>query len=184
MYISERLSLLEKSVIFFPACNNKFDLPKYFCSFSELDKNSEPNKSHEDKNKSGHEKKCSLKGLKVLIVEDNMVNQKVLELMLKKEGLGVCIAENGLECIDILKGSDFDIIFMDIQMPVMDGLTATKKIRDGEAGESKKHIPIVAVTAHTSSIEEINCMEAGMNDFMTKPVSQDMLKIIVKKYCN
>lgn len=184
MYISEIVNLPKNPIIFFPANKNNSGLIEtagFSCNF---DKDADFEAGKSSKKESNDEKKCGIRGLRVLIVEDNMVNQKVLELMLKKEGVGVCIAENGLEGIKVLKENEFDIVFMDIQMPVMDGLTATGKIRNGEAGELNKNIPIIAVTAHTSSVEESNCLEVGMNDFMTKPVSQDVLKSMVKKYCN
>jgi len=115
------------------------------------------------------------KDLFVLIVEDNFVNQQVTEKMLMKLGCRSKIAENGREALDMLEETDFDLILMDIQMPKMDGLTATKHIRNNRNNVYKRHIPIIAMTAHALKGHKEKCFDAGMNDFLTKPLSIDAL---------
>ena len=123
-----------------------------------------------------------MKHFKVLVVEDNVVNQKIINIMLKKEGNNVFVASNGKEGINFLRNNDIDIILMDIQMPVMDGISAARAIRSGGAGESKKNIPVIAVTAHSVSADRNKCLDAGMNDYMTKPVKPEELKALLMKY--
>jgi len=124
---------------------------------------------------------CKLKGLFVLIVEDNLVNQQVTENMLIKLGCRSKIAENGREAIDLLEKVDFDLVLMDIQMPKMDGLTATLHIRNNRTNIRKSDIPIIAMTAHALKGHKEKCFDAGMNDFLTKPLSIDALARAIEK---
>jgi PAS domain S-box-containing protein len=116
----------------------------------------------------------------ILLAEDNPVNQKLAKMMLTKAGYKVEIAANGREAVDKLSASpdDFDIVLMDIQMPEMDGMEATKKIR--ELGH--KSIPVVALTAHAMKGDREKCIEAGMNDYITKPVKRENVFEIIDKY--
>jgi signal transduction histidine kinase/CheY-like chemotaxis protein len=118
--------------------------------------------------------RAALKGRRFLVAEDNEVNQKLIEYVLKKAGAIVTIARNGQEAIDELnRTSDYDIVIMDLQMPVMDGYEATRHIRE----EMKNPIPIVAMTATALKGEQLRCLEAGMNAYMTKPFEfTDMYK--------
>jgi PAS domain S-box-containing protein len=109
---------------------------------------------------------------KVLIAEDNIVNQKIARMMLKKVGLNCDIANNGLEALDALKKKSFDIIFMDMQMPIMDGITATSKII---SKYGKKAPPIVAMTANAFEEDRRRCKEVGMVDFISKPILMEEL---------
>ncbi len=110
--------------------------------------------------------KILLKDKKFLVVEDNEVNQKVIRHVLKKAGGMVEIANNGLEAIEFLKkSSSYDLIIMDLQMPEMDGYTATKFIRS----EMKLKIPIIAMTASAMKGEKLKCLEIGMNEYLSKP---------------
>ena len=102
----------------------------------------------------------------VLLVEDSAPNQKILAYMLKNEGYEVVLAVNGQEAVDKFNEQSFDLIIMDVQMPVMDGLMATRLIRKSEQ-ESGTHTPIVAVTA---GMDRGSCVEAGMDDYIEKPV--------------
>jgi len=120
-------------------------------------------------------------GLLVLIVEDNLVNQQVSENMLIKLGCHSKIAENGREAIDLLEKIEFDLVLMDIQMPKMDGLTATHHIRKSLTSVCNKDIPIIAMTAHTLKGHKEKCFDAGMNDFLTKPLSIDALVRAIEK---
>jgi len=117
----------------------------------------------------------------VLIVEDNLVNQQVTENMLIKLGCRSKIAENGSEALDLLAESDFDLVLMDIQMPKMDGLTATHHIRDNRTNVRNNDIPIIAMTAHALKGHKEKCFAAGMNDFLTKPLSIDSLARAIDK---
>ncbi len=113
--------------------------------------------------------------LKILLVEDNIVNQKVALGMLRKLGYPAQSANGGQEALDILNESQFDLVFMDIQMPGLGGLEATKKIRAGEAGEFNMDVPIIAMTAHATRQDRKNCLAAGMNDYVPKPISSDLI---------
>lgn len=119
-----------------------------------------------------------LEGVTVLIVEDNLVNQLVAKEQLKSMKADVVIAENGQIALDILEKSTFDIILMDIQMPVMDGLTAVKHIR---AQEKYADLPIIAMTAHARKEDRESSIEAGMNLHMAKPVKYETLLSSIKE---
>ncbi len=108
-----------------------------------------------------------IRGARILLVEDNELNQQVAVELLMGAGLFVTIAENGKEAVEALQSSDFDLVFMDIQMPEMDGYEATTVIR---ADPGCKDLPIVAMTAHAMSGEREKCLAAGMNEHITKPV--------------
>jgi len=113
----------------------------------------------------------SARTMKILVVEDNPVNARMAGIILKRLGHFHEVAVNGLQAIDMLKGNCYDVIFMDIEMPVMDGIETTKQIRAGAAGTDKIDIPIVAVSAYAVSDYENECLNAGMNYFLTKPVN-------------
>ncbi|MES2515992.1 MAG: response regulator [Bacteroidota bacterium] len=110
-------------------------------------------------------------GKKVLIVEDNVLNQKLAADLLLNEGFNIDIAENGQVALDRLKEKQYDVILMDIQMPVLDGYQATKKIR----GELKINTPIIAMTANAITGEQERCLNLGMNDYITKPFKRNVL---------
>jgi two-component system, sensor histidine kinase and response regulator len=107
--------------------------------------------------------------LRILLAEDNLVNQKVAMGMLGKMGHKVTLATNGLEALEQWRQSTFDLILMDVQMPEMNGLQATMQIRREEAMGA--HVPIVAMTASAMSEDRDRCLAAGMDDFISKPVS-------------
>jgi signal transduction histidine kinase/ActR/RegA family two-component response regulator len=108
--------------------------------------------------------------LRVLLVEDDPVNQAVVGAMLEEAGLTCATAGNGVEALVCLAARRFDIVLMDWQMPEMDGLEATRRLRAGHAGELNRGIAIVALTANAFAEDRSACLEAGMNDFLTKPV--------------
>jgi len=118
----------------------------------------------------------------VLLVEDNPVNQKVAVRFLERMGCSVRVADNGAEAVRACEDSTFDIILMDMQMPVMDGLTATTRIRERETGDGRENVPIVALTANAMANQLERCMDAGMNDFLTKPLEIPKLHEILTKY--
>ncbi|MBI1824852.1 MAG: response regulator [Planctomycetes bacterium] len=108
---------------------------------------------------------------RVLLVEDNLVNRKVATGLLRKCGCDVMEAENGRVAIELLNEKSFDMVFMDVQMPVMDGFEATRRIRaDGRT------LPIIAMTAHAMKGDRERCIEAGMDDYITKPVSMERVQ--------
>ena len=111
----------------------------------------------------------------ILLVEDNMINQKVATKLLEKAGCEVTIANNGVEALDKIQGARFDVVLMDCQMPVMDGLTATAKIR-----EFDNKTPIIALTANAQDSDREACMQVGMNDFVSKPFRPDTLFSAIK----
>ena len=116
--------------------------------------------------------------INVLVVEDNLVNQKVAVKMLQRMGHQVSVADDGLKALKILNTNGFDIIFMDMQMPNMDGLTATKEIRNRGV-----MTPIVAITANAMQGDRERCLQAGMNDFVSKPIKRDIIRNMISKYC-
>lgn len=117
-----------------------------------------------------------LKGRKILVVEDNDVNQFIMETILGKwKNTTMEVAENGKIALEKLQNSDFDIVLMDLQMPVMDGYEATAEIRKGSGGKANSEIPIIAVTADAMTESKIKAQNVGMDDYMTKPVDQALL---------
>ncbi len=120
----------------------------------------------------------SLKGLRVLAVEDNELNRMVLQVILKKCEVVVSIAHNGQEAIDLIQEKEFDIVLMDVQMPILDGLEATKFIRE----DLKYSIPIIGLSANAMREEVEICKQAGMNDYLVKPYSERALVEVMKKW--
>jgi len=124
-----------------------------------------------------HEVKSNFTG-KVLVAEDNTNNQLLIELILKDLGLDSCIVENGKLAYEKYKEEDFDLVFLDINMPVMDGLGALKLIREYEE-EFKKYTPIIALTANTINGDKERYLKAGMDFYLSKPIeNQELLKIL------
>jgi signal transduction histidine kinase/ActR/RegA family two-component response regulator len=118
--------------------------------------------------------------LHVLLAEDNAVNQLLAAGLLKRRGHRVTIVVNGKEALDAIAVTDFDIVLMDVQMPIMSGLEATQSIRLGEL-VSLSHLPIVAMTAHAMKGDRERCLDAGMDDYISKPLSPAMLYEIVER---
>jgi PAS domain S-box-containing protein len=119
-------------------------------------------------------------GIKTLVVEDNPVNFKVTDISLRKFGIKAHKATNGQEAVDMLQSEVFDLIFMDIQMPVMDGLMATRKIRESDRIEKQPFI--IALTAHALADHMNQCRDAGMNGFLAKPFTSKQLRESVDLY--
>lgn len=117
--------------------------------------------------------------LNILVVEDNFVNMKILVAMINKLGHHTETAENGKIALEKAKQSQFDFVWMDCQMPVMNGLDATREIRKLE---SYQQVPIVAVTANAFSQDEERCLEAGMTDFLAKPVNREAIERVLSKW--
>ncbi|WP_417541787.1 ATP-binding protein [Methylophaga thalassica] len=118
----------------------------------------------------------------VLLVEDDDINQMVASGMLAKYGINVDIAENGEAALMRLRDKQYDMIFMDCMMPIMDGFTATQHLRDGHAGNLNLSIPVIALTADVMEGVREKCLAAGMSDYITKPIMPDTLLDILKKW--
>ncbi len=108
---------------------------------------------------------------RILIVEDNPVNREVLVRIVERAGLSYDVAEDGVEALDRLAEGSFDLVLMDVRMPLMDGLEATRRIRAGETGERNAHIPVIGVTANALRDEQADCLRAGMDEVLAKPFS-------------
>ena len=119
--------------------------------------------------------------LKILLAEDNIINQKLAAKMLENRGHHVHIASNGQEAIEALIRERYDLALMDIQMPEMDGLEATARIRDREKQEGS-HIPIVAMTAHAMKGDREKCLAAGMDDYLSKPIKATDLYDMIDRW--
>lgn len=113
----------------------------------------------------------------ILLVEDNKINQRLALKILKKMGHVVTLAENGKEALEKIQNEKFDLVFMDVQMPVMDGIEATKEIR-----KLGLELPIIALTANAFEQDKVSCLEAGMNDFASKPLERDRIRQLIKNY--
>ena len=120
-----------------------------------------------------------IRGAMVLLAEDNEINQQVAEEILQQAGLVVRIANNGKEAVEMVKAADFDVVLMDIQMPVMGGFEATQEIR---RHERFKDLPIIAMTAHAMAGDRDKSIEVGMNDHVTKPIDPDQLISTLAKW--
>ncbi len=121
-------------------------------------------------------------GFRVLVVEDNDVNRLVAEQHLSNMGLDVQMAENGMQAVQAVQDTRYDLILMDLQMPVMDGFEAVQVIRKRESAQRIKPVPIVAMTAHTQASDKEKCLKVGMNDYVTKPFSQEELEAVVARW--
>ena len=112
---------------------------------------------------------------RVLLVEDNVNNRKVVQIMLLRLGIEPDIAEDGAAAVSAYEAADYDLILMDIQMPNMDGLEASRRIRAMEESQGRRHTPIMAVTANVMPEDRSACEAAGMDDFISKPVRKQIL---------
>jgi len=126
-----------------------------------------------------HEVKTDVK-TKILLVEDNEMNRKIMMLMLKKWGMTCDIATNGKEAYMAVRKKEYDIVFMDCQMPMMDGYESTTKIREDEG--DLKHTTIIAMTANAMEGDKTKCFEAGMDDYISKPIDFELMFHLVEKY--
>ena len=131
------------------------------------------------------------RGLNVLLVEDNLVNQSVAVHMLERAGCEVTVANDGKEAIEMFECNRFDLIFMDLQMPVMGGIEATRAIRAREArkswiatSEGWRPVPIIAMTAHSADEERFACLEAGMDEFISKPIRPAEFVAVMERACS
>ena len=125
------------------------------------------------------------RSLRVLLAEDNLVNQKVATKILQKMDCTVDIAANGIEAVSMVKQFPYDLIFMDCQMPEMDGYEATRLIKKFLELESvDADIPVIAMTANAIKGDRENCLAAGMDDYISKPIDQKKLNEIIAEWTN
>jgi CheY-like chemotaxis protein len=115
----------------------------------------------------------SLNRVRVLVAEDNAINQKIVRIMLQKAGCEVLAVDDGNQAVEAVQAHPFDLVLMDLHMPQLDGLQATKQIRS--LGTNVKEVPIIALTASAFTDDRDRCLAAGMNDFITKPIKLDYL---------
>jgi len=120
--------------------------------------------------------------IRILLVEDNLINRKLAQRLLTKAGFQVKAANNGEEAVNIYTSGpgQFDIIFMDVQMPGMDGIEATRVLRS----KGFAQIPIIAMTAQAMKGDREKCLEAGMNDYISKPIKGEAVIAMVKKWAS
>jgi CheY-like chemotaxis protein len=112
--------------------------------------------------------------LRILLAEDSLVNQRLAVRLLEREGHSVVVVDNGLDAVRALESENFDLVLMDVQMPVMDGFEATAAIRANER-ERGTHVRIIALTAHAMKGYREQCLSAGMDDYLTKPIRPEDL---------
>lgn len=119
-----------------------------------------------------------MKGLLLLLVEDNVLNQKLIFLNLTRFGFSIDVANNGLEALEKVQEKKYDLILMDLMMPVMDGFEATRAIRDFEESNST-HTPIIGLTANTFDADREKCLSIGMDEYMAKPFDIEVFNFIL-----
>ena len=178
--ITKKLLELQGSTIKVSSVFGKGSHFYFTLRFKKSEEKVDENKVLEKKGNTEAEK--DLQDVNILLVEDNRVNQLVAKKFISKWGANMDIAENGVEAIEAVQNKDYDVVLMDLQMPVMGGLEATEKIR--ELGGEYVHLPIIALTA--SAVLEIQdeAIQAGMNDFLTKPFDPQMLLTKLKAHAH
>ncbi len=122
------------------------------------------------------------RNVRILVVEDNVTNQEVALGILRRLGLQADVAANGQEAIKAIEAIPYDLVLMDCQMPVMDGYDATRRIRDPMSAVRDHDVPIIAMTAHAMHGDREQCIEAGMNDYVSKPVSAQVLADVLEDW--
>ncbi len=119
--------------------------------------------------------------LNILLAEDNIFNQKVALAVLGKSGFSADIANNGREAVEVLRKKAYDLVLMDMQMPEMDGITAARMIRNPDSGVLNPHVPIIALTANATMEDRQKCLDAGMNDYIAKPIDPEKLVSVISR---
>jgi CheY-like chemotaxis protein len=118
----------------------------------------------------------------ILVAEDNLTNQTLIRALLKAEGYEVSVVSNGAEALKACELASFDLILMDCHMPEMDGYQATRKIRERESYSNVKRMPIVALTGDASAEVRAACLEAGMDDFLSKPYERRKIGEVLSRW--
>ena len=122
------------------------------------------------------------KQLSLLLAEDDLISRRLIRILIEKLGHKVNVVENGKKAFDAFKRDRYDIILMDIQMPIMDGLECTRKIREHEKPNTQEKVTIIAVTAHAMIGDKEKCLTAGMDDYITKPIDEKSLLNKINKF--
>lgn len=117
---------------------------------------------------------------RILVVDDYIDNQELAKTLLEKMECEVDVAEDGLEAVEMVKESNYDAVFMDVQLPELDGYGATKLIREAEGDE--KHTPIIALTANALEGDKEKCLKAGMDDYLAKPFRGEDIEMVLSKF--
>jgi CheY-like chemotaxis protein len=117
----------------------------------------------------------------ILLVEDNPINQKIVLISLRSRVKNIDTAVNGKEALDLFGKSNYDIILMDVQLPVMDGITAVRKIRELESSTSR-HTPVLAITANAMIGDKEKCLAAGMDDYLSKPFNSSQMISMIERH--
>jgi CheY-like chemotaxis protein len=120
--------------------------------------------------------------LRVLVVEDNPVNRRVFTHYLSSMGHVVTTASDGQEALSELGSAEYDIVFLDVQMPKLDGIEVVRRLRAGECGQRAATLPVVALTAYAMASDRERFLEAGMTGYLSKPVSMEALQTAISKY--
>jgi CheY-like chemotaxis protein len=120
-------------------------------------------------------------GLRILLAEDNPVNQRLALRLLEKMGHRITLVDNGQDALQRMMQGGIDLVLMDVQMPELDGLTATRRIRQWELAHGG-HVPIIAMTARAMQGDRERCLEAGMDDYLSKPIDSERLRTLVSRY--
>jgi CheY-like chemotaxis protein len=118
--------------------------------------------------------------LRALVAEDNLVNQIVIRRTLERQGCDVTVVATGVQAVAALETQSFDVVFMDVQMPEMDGFEATQEVRRREAGTGRHHL-IIAMTAHAMKGDRERCLSSGMDDYLAKPVRPNEVAAILER---
>jgi CheY-like chemotaxis protein len=119
--------------------------------------------------------------LRILLAEDNIVNQKLALILLRKSGFNVDAVANGKEALETLQKIPYDLVLMDVQMPEMDGFEATRRIRDPKSAVLDNKVLIIAMTAHAMTGDRDRCLEAGMDNYISKPIDPKKLIEIIRE---
>ena len=131
-------------------------------------------------NGDGHDEAAApLRRLHILLAEDNRVNQRLATRLLERRGHSVVVVENGQEALSVLEQSSFDLVLMDVQMPLMDGIEATIAIREKERA-TRAHQDVIALTAHAMKGDQERCLAAGMDGYLSKPIHIHELDELLK----
>jgi CheY-like chemotaxis protein len=129
------------------------------------------------------EEKAPSAQFRILLAEDNLVNQRFAVRTLERMGHQVVVVQTGQEALAALQAEKVDLVLMDVQMPEMDGLAATREIRRREQG-TQEHLPVIAMTAHAMKGDRESCLDAGMDDYIAKPINREELQQSIERVMN
>lgn len=129
-----------------------------------------------------HAPSVPISGLRILVVEDNMLNASLVKLMLERDGCLVECAGNGNHALEMMRTGSWHAVLMDCQMPEMDGYATTRRWRHIELTEQRVRLPILALTAHAMADDRRKCLDAGMDDYLTKPIKLESLRTVLSQY--